>query len=77
MGCGCAIKGLSEEQKKVLRAMADRAGSCATKDIAAATGLDTKVVSCRITDLKKKGYVESPERCRYDITEQGRAAMQD
>jgi Fe2+ or Zn2+ uptake regulation protein len=77
MGCGCAKKGLSEEQKKVLQAMADCAGSCATKDIAAATGLDAKVVSCRITDLKKKGYVDSPERCRYGITEEGRSAMKD
>ncbi len=76
MGCGCAKKGLTEEQKKVLQAVADSAGACAAKDIAAATGLDAKVVSCRITDLKKKGYVDSPERCRYGITEEGRSAMQ-
>jgi len=75
MGCGCAKKGLTEEQKKVLQAVAESAGACATKDIAAATGLDAKVVSCRITDLKKKGYVDSPERCRYGITEEGRSAM--
>jgi len=77
MGCGCAKKGLTEEQKKVLQAVAESAGACAAKDIAAATGLDAKVVSCRITDLKKKGYVDSPERCRYGITEEGRSAMQD
>lgn len=76
MGCGCAKKGLTDEQKKVLQAMVDCAGPCATKDIAAATGLDAKVVSCRITDLKKKGYVDSPERCRYGITADGRSAMQ-
>lgn len=75
MGCGCAKKGLPEEQKKVLQAMADCDGPCATKDIAAATGLDAKVVSCKLTDLKKKGYVDSPVRCKYGITSEGRTAM--
>lgn len=77
MGCGCAKKGLPEEQKKVLQAMADCDGPCATKDIVAATGLDAKVVSCKLTDLKKKGYVDSPVRCKYGITTEGRTAMKD
>jgi len=81
MGCGCACSckksELTDEQKQVLRAMADCAGACAAKDIAAATGLDAKVVSSRVTDLKKKGYVDSPERCRYGITAEGREAIKD
>lgn len=75
MACGCEKKGLSDEQKKVLQALEECKGPCASKDIAAATGLDSKVVSCRLTDLKKKGFVESPERCRYGITAEGRTAM--
>jgi len=75
MGCGCVEKKLTDEQKKILQAMADCDGPCAAKDVAAATGLDAKVVSSRITDLKKKGYVDSPVRCKCGITAEGRAAM--
>jgi predicted transcriptional regulator len=75
MGCGCAKKMLPDDYKKVLQAMADCDGPCAAKDIAAATGLDAKMVSSRITDLKTKGYVDSPVRCKYGITAEGLAAM--
>jgi predicted transcriptional regulator len=74
-GCGCAKNNLSDEQKKVLQAMADCDGPCAAKDVAAATGLDAKMVSAKIADLKKQGYVDSPARCRYGITAEGRAAV--
>lgn len=74
-GCGCAKKMLTDEQKKVLQAMADCDGPCVAKEIAAATGLDAKLVSSWITDLKKKGYVDSPVRCKYGITTEGRTAM--
>ncbi len=75
MGCGCKTGALSDEQKQVLEAMANCDGPCASKDIAAATGLETKQVSCRITALKKKGYVESPARCKYEITGEGKTAL--
>ena len=74
-GCGCAKKMLTDEQKKVLQAMADCDGPCAAKDIAAATGLDAKMVSGKIADLKKQGFVDSPVRCKYGITAEGRTAM--
>ena len=73
-GCGCK-KGLTDEQKKILHAMAEINGPCAGKDIAAATGLESKSVSCRLTSLKKKGYIESPARCKYEITADGKAAI--
>ncbi len=75
MGCGCKTTTLNDEQKKVLEAMEKCDGPCASKDIAAATGLETKSVSCKITALKKKGYVESPVRCKYEITSDGRDAL--
>lgn len=75
MGCGSKTGALSDEQKQVLEAMANCDGPCASKDIAAATGLETKQVSCRITALKKKGYVESPVRCKYEITGEGKTAL--
>ena len=75
MGCGTKKGALSDEQKQVLEAMNNCDGPCASKDIAAATGLETKQVSCRITALKKKGYVESPVRCKYGITDEGKTAL--
>ncbi len=75
MGCGCKNDGLTDDQKQVLEAMAQCNGPCASKDIASATGLETKAVSCRITALKKKGYVQSPVRCKYEITSEGKTAI--
>jgi len=74
MGCGDK-KCLTDEQKQVLDAMASCDGPCGSKDIAAATGLEPKQVSCRITALKKKGYVDSPVRCKYEITGEGKSAL--
>ncbi len=70
---GCK-KGLNDDHKKILSAMAKCTDPCACKDIAAATGLESKSVSCKLTALKKKGYISSPVRCKYEITEEGRAA---
>ena len=75
MACGSKKGALSDEQKQVLEAMNNCDGPCASKDIAAATGLETKQVSCRITALKKKGYVDSPVRCKYAITSDGKTAL--
>lgn len=72
-GCGCN-KGLTDEQKKILGAMAAQTAPCGSKEIAEATGLESKSVSCKLTALKKKGYIASPVRCKYEITEEGRAA---
>jgi predicted transcriptional regulator len=55
--------------------LAKSGGPCGNKDIAAATGLDKKVVSTQITALKKKGLVDSPARCKYGITEEGQTAL--
>ena len=68
-------KGLTEEQKMVLKALNDSNGPLASREIAAATGLTSNQVSCRIRSLKNKGYVDSPERCKYVITDQGKSAL--
>lgn len=75
MGCGCKNGALNDEQRQVLEAMDNCDGPCASKDIAAATGLEAKQVSGRITALKKKGYVDSPVRCKYEITSEGKTAL--
>ncbi|MBI4791845.1 MAG: MarR family transcriptional regulator [Deltaproteobacteria bacterium] len=50
-------------------------GPCGCKEIAAATGIDSKSLSCRLKSLKTKGYIDSPARCRYEITPEGKAVL--
>ncbi len=75
MGCGCKKDTLNDNQKEVLEAMSKCDGPCASKDIAAAIGKEAKQISCQMTALKKKGYVDSPVRCKYEITSEGKAAL--
>ena len=82
MGCKCGSKKkdkgitLTEEQAKILKAMAEMEGPVASKDISAATGIPSKSLSCRIRSLKTKGLVDSPARCKCVITDQGRQIAQ-
>lgn len=76
---GCKNKScdtLNEKQRKVLEALAAADAPCGSKDIAATTSLEAKQISCQITALKNKGFVTSPVRCKYTITEDGKAALQ-
>jgi len=76
MGCKkCGTAELSEPQRKVLEALAKSKEACGSKDIASAAGMESKQVSCQITALKKKGYVDSPARCKYAITKDGQNAL--
>lgn len=63
---------LSDTQRQVLEALGNSPEACGSKELAAATGLEAKQISCQITALKNKGYVSSPVRCKYEITEQGK-----
>lgn len=76
MGCQCSCKKeITDEQKKILQAMAVMKTACASQDIAAATGIDGKSVGSHLKTLKTKGYVGSPARCKYEITADGKAAI--
>ena len=76
MGCKkCGPADLNENQRKVLEAFAQTKDVCGSKDIATVTGLDAKQVSCQITALKKKGFVESPVRCKYIISKKGKEVL--
>ena len=73
MGCKkstCAA--LSDSQKQVLESLAQSDEPCGSKDIAATTGMESKKVSCQLTALKKKGFISSPLRCKYEITPEGK-----
>ena len=71
----CKSGSLSDRQREVLEALSKCKDACGSKDIAAATSLEAKQISCQITALKKKGYVASPARCKYEITEEGKNAL--
>lgn len=75
MACGCKKGALNDKQKEVLEAMSKCDEPCASKDIAAAVGKEAKQISCQITALKKKGYIDSPVRCKYAITSEGKTAL--
>jgi predicted transcriptional regulator len=74
-GCACKTKEAGDDSRQVLEALAKCAGPCGSKDIAEATGLDKKAVSDQITALKKQGLVDSPIRCKYGITAEGKASL--
>jgi predicted transcriptional regulator len=78
-GCGCGCTSSSKEpgseSTQVLEALTRCAGPCGTKDIAEATGLDKKVIGNQIAALKKQGFVDSPVRCKYGITAEGKASL--
>lgn len=79
-GCGCGAgkavnSAAADNGKTILQALAKCGGPCGTKELVEATGLDKKVVSDEIAALKKKGLVDSPVRCKYGITEDGKAAI--
>jgi predicted transcriptional regulator len=77
MSCACGCKGgaLTDEQKKILEALANMIDPCGTKEVVAATGLDNKLVTNRITEMKKQGLIGTPVRCKHAITQEGRAAL--
>lgn len=78
MTCACGKTcetNLSDEQKKILTALGQSQEPCGSKEIAAATGLDSKAVGCKVTALKNKGLVDSPVRCKYSLTQAGRLAL--
>jgi predicted transcriptional regulator len=61
--------------KKILKTMAADSGPWANKQVAEKAGLDAKVVSGLMGKLKKQGLVDSPVRCKYAITDAGKAEL--
>lgn len=73
--CGTSKVELNDDQKTVLKALSSMKDPSGCKEIAEACGEDSKAVSCKMQSLKKKGLVESPIRCKYVITDSGKAAL--
>ena len=56
-GCGAKDKLLTGEQVRIVEEIAETRDPCGSKDISAATGLESEIISSTITALKKKGLV--------------------
>jgi predicted transcriptional regulator len=63
------------EGQKVLQALAKMATPASNKEICTETNLDTKIVTKQIKKLKDAGYLNSPVRCKYAITESGKSEI--
>ena len=75
MPCCKKSTGLNDDQKNILSALAGMDGPAGGNEIAEASGLDAKAVSSKIKGLKTKGFVDSPVRCKYAITDLGKAEL--
>ncbi|WP_126992302.1 HTH domain-containing protein [Thermosipho globiformans] len=53
------------EKEKVLEVLKKEGKPMKTGEIAQKLGVDSKVVSKLISELKKEGKIESPKRCYY------------
>ncbi|MBB6061833.1 Mn-dependent DtxR family transcriptional regulator [Thermosipho japonicus] len=53
------------EKEKVLEVLKKEGKPMKTGEIAEKLGVDSKVVSKLISELKKEGKIESPKRCYY------------
>jgi len=65
---------LGEEQKGILRALTQLTDPAGCKVIGEKAGIPWRTVMAKLRGLKKEGYVESPVKGKYVITEKGREA---
>ncbi len=63
---------VNENDRKILSALAELSKPASGKEVAEVSGLDSKDVSKHIKSLKKEGFVDSPVRCKYGITDSGK-----
>jgi Mn-dependent DtxR family transcriptional regulator len=68
----CKPKPLNDEHKAILNELKSITDPVGAKDLAIKLNMDPKIVTARIKTLKTKGFVDSPIRCKYAITPQGK-----
>lgn len=66
---------LTAEQKQILEALSNADKPCGSKDLVEVTGFDKKVISNSVAAMKKAGLVDSPVRCKYGVTADGKKAL--
>lgn len=68
-------KPLDQEDLKILGTLVEKPDPATGTEIASSTGIDSKVVTKKIKDLKTQGLIDSPARCKYSVTEKGKAII--
>jgi predicted transcriptional regulator len=63
---------LDMDQEAVLKAIAAAGDPVGTNDIVTISGLAKSKVTSKIKQLREKGLVDSPIRCKYCVTESGK-----
>jgi|Deesub1362A_J573_1020465.scaffolds.fasta_scaffold00089_40 Mn-dependent DtxR family transcriptional regulator len=58
--------------KEILKALKEIGRPASTKEIAEKIGVKTSKISCRVAPLRKKGLLESPEKGKWTLTEEGK-----
>ena len=66
---------LGEEQKGILKALAQLTEPAGCKVIGEQAGIPWRTVMAKLRGLKREGHVESPVKGKYIITEKGREAV--
>ena len=66
---------LGEEQRGILKALTQLTEPVGCKVIGETAGIPWRTVMAKLRGLKKDGYVESPIKGKYVITDKGREAV--
>lgn len=64
---------LGEEQKVILQALTELTEPAGCNVLGETAGIPWRTVMAKLRGLKKEGYVETPVKSKYVITEKGRA----
>lgn len=66
---------LGEEQKSILQALTQLNEPAGCKVIGETAGIPWRTVMAKLRGLKKDGYVDTPVKSKYIITEKGREIL--
>lgn len=66
---------LDSKDMLILKSLAEMNDPAGGKELAEVTGLDQKLVTKKIKTLKEGGLVDSPARCKYAVTSEGKAIV--
>jgi len=72
---GVEMEALSEEQKSILNALTKLKEPAGCKVIGEHAGIPWRTVMGKLRGLRKDGYVESPVKGKYIITDKGRVEV--
>ncbi len=66
---------IDQDQKQILATMQTLEKPAGNKEIAGIAGLDPKIMSKNMKKLKDLGLINSPIRCKYSITDEGKMEL--